>query len=94
MRRFPFFMLLVCLLATTAFVFANNKKFANGLNLYIQDASSNYVQITDGTMDFLQLQIASPGQTQAALKGNGTSPRPLFHDNGTTKVAVSALGTW
>ncbi len=90
-------MLLACLLATTAFVFANNKKFAQSLELYADNGTSTPVKITSGSASFDELATtqANPGDQQAQMTDAGGNAFPLVHKTGpSTYTPVYSQSTW
>lgn len=88
-------MLLACLLATTAFVFANSKKFANE-GLYVYDGSTHH-QISANLLpgSFAVSLPGTTGSTTIEIKDNpsGTA-RMLHYFDGTNYVDVRSDGTW
>lgn len=96
MKRISFFLLVACLLAATAFVFANNKKFAQSLDIYA-DNNGAYTQITSGSVSFQQLATTqvNPGDPQARLTDMSGIPINLVHKTGpSTYVPVYAQSNW
>lgn len=94
MKKFSFMLLLVALLTTTLFVFANNRKFANSLDIYADKGGGVYIQISDGPQSFLELST-SPGSgspAQAAMTDRSGQTYPLVE--GASKSPVYSVSTW
>lgn len=92
MRKFSFFMLLVCLLATTAFVFATSPRFLNQ-GLVVDDGAGNFKQISNAAnLSGLNLQTTTGATMQ--LTSPGGSPRDVYFYNGSSNQNVISDGSW
>lgn len=93
MRKLSFFMLIACLLATTAFVFATSPRFINQ-GLIVDDGSGGFKQISNAASPSgLNLSTSPTGPTMQLTSPSGT-PRDVYFYNGTSNLSVTSDGTW
>ncbi len=92
MKKFPLFLLLVCLSLITAVVFATSQKFINQ-GLVVEDGAGGFKQISNtSSISGLNLQTTTGSTMQLTTPGG--SPRNVYFNNGSTNQSVISDGTW
>jgi hypothetical protein len=95
MNKLKLFVVSAALLIVTIGVFAGKSRFAESLNLYVDNGVSK-IQITNGSQSFTQLTTTSGGLgIQAQIRNRDGANLLLYHQTApSTYVPVYSTSAW